>query len=170
MAPQRKPLVPTPSETQDQLQKLATAARTLNDLSDQLSQRVAEIEIAVCKLNLGIRAFVVAETSSAEDGMRSHCVRLAFDKHAGRWGFQVEELTENLNYPDMDEYQVWPFKDAPRDYRLKAVVRIPELLDALVTKSAEVASDITERVGYAEQIVAALTPQRPEDSKKRASK
>jgi hypothetical protein len=170
MALKRILLVPPPVETQAKLQKLAAVARTLNDLSDQLSQQVAEIEVAVCKLNLGVPASVIAETSSTENGVRGHCVRLAFDKHAGRWGFQVEELTENLDYPDMDEYQAWPFKDAPRDYRLKTVVRIPELLDALVTKSAEVASDITEKVGYAKQIAAALAPPSAEDSKKQESK
>lgn len=50
----------------------------------------------------------------------------------------------------------WSFKDAPRDLRLKVVERIPQLLEALVSKANEVASKVAEKAAFATELSAGL--------------
>lgn len=140
------------------LQKLSTAAQILNGLSDELTAKIADIENSINKLNLGIRANVNAYTlESADDDLYSRWVRLAYGKSGSKWGFIIEELTEDLRNSERDAYESWAFRDAPREYRLKVVEKIPALLDALVIKSVEIASDIKKSVGYTTELESAIS-------------
>ena len=159
---QPPPTPPTDSDLESKidanLQKLSSAAQTLNGLSDQLTAKIAVIEDSINKLNLGIRANVNAYTlEGADDDLYSRWVRLAYGKSGNRWGFIVEELTEDLRNPEQDTYDSWAFRDAPREYRLKVVEKIPALLDALVIKSAEIASDIKKSVGYISELESVIS-------------
>lgn len=157
-----------PPEVQVSLLKLSTAAKTLNELSDQLTKEVSEVELTVNRLNLGVSTHVQFESWGTEDGSRSGVWRLAYGKFAGKWGFFVEHVAEDLNlHPDdTNEYEAWLFKDAPREKRLKAVESIPLLLAALVKKADEVASQINDKVVYAKDLSSKLAqPSRDGSSK-----
>jgi len=173
------PLIPPPPPTRaasleqrsaaikNHLAKLASAAQTLNDLSDQLTKEVTEIETALNKLNLGIWAHVNAVTlDSSDDGLYSHGLQLVYGKSGGKWGFLIDEYREDANYPDQGERESWAFKDAPRDFRLKVVDKIPALLEALVKRSAEVTSEITMKVRFANELALTFILNGPSDSKK----
>ena len=144
-------------KTKEYLKQLGSAAQTLNDLSDRLTNEVCTIEAAVNRLNIGIRARVELFTiEQSDDRSYTHWVQIAFGKLNGRWGFLIEECTEDLNNPDQGTRESWHFKDSPREYRLKAVEKIPDLLAALVTKSAEVAAEMSTKVTFANNLVVAL--------------
>ena len=165
----RTPVAPDPSKIQDQLQQLAAAAQTVNELSDQLTKYVADIETSLNKLNIGVTANVKTEQWSDEEGLRSTLWRLGYEKASKQWGFVLERLTEDRTDPDPDEWvtsESWAFKDAPREHRLCAVEKIPALLDALLDKSKEVASDISGKVSYAKSLANSLAQSRADGSKK----
>lgn len=147
---------------QSKAEALTKASQNLNDLSDRLSVEVGEIETIVNALNLGVRVNVIAETSS-DDGGYDHILRLGYSKSTGKWGFIIEEFVEQS--PD-DTYQVWAFKDAPRELRLKTVDRIPQLFDELVTKSDSLAAEISDKVKAAKQFASYLKLPRPSGLKK----
>lgn len=167
MSTPRAQLAPEPAKIQQQLQQLASAAQTLNELSDQLTQYVNDIEASVNKLNLGVTANVKTEHWSDEDGLRSTIWRLSYEKMSKQWGFAVERLTEDIDQgPEAGTYDSWAFKDAPREHRLQAVEKIPALLDALLQKSKEVASEISTRVNYAKSLAATLNQQKTDGTTK----
>ena len=144
------------------LQALANAAQNLNELSDRLNAQVAEIEGAINKLNLGVRASVEAEVVSIDESA-SRCVFFEYEKVAGKWGFVINQ------YIDVDPentYEQWAFKDAPRDLRLKVVERIPLLLDELVTKSISLASDITDKITVAKGLISSFPQSSPAGPKR----
>jgi hypothetical protein len=139
-------------EVQANLQKLASVASTINQLSDQLTEEVSEVEEAVNELNLGVTTNVRVDSWADEEG-NSGLWRLAYGKNSGKWGFFVEYLSEWPGRgPDSETYESWLFKDSPRDVRLKCVEKIPLLLDTLVRKSTEVANTIAEKVAYAKDL------------------
>jgi hypothetical protein len=139
-------------EVQTNLEKLASAAKTINELSDQLTHEVSQIEGAVNEFNLGIETNVRIESWASEQG-NSGLWRLAYGKMAGKWGFFVEYLSEwPERGPDAETYESWLFKDSPREQRLKAVEKIPDLLAALVKKSGELAETVTRKVNYARDL------------------
>jgi hypothetical protein len=150
----------TTAEVQSHLKQLSATAQTLNQLSDKLTGEVAEVEGPVNKLNLGVSAYVVVGKWSDESN-HSGETRLAYDKHSGKWGFVVEEITRD-EYGS-ESYQNWLFKDAPRHLRLQVVEAIPQLLEALVKKSGELASDIKDKVTFVEELAGGYKPTVPED-------
>jgi hypothetical protein len=118
-------------------------------------------------LNLGVTVNVKIESWDSEDGESSSLWRLAYGKEAGKWGFIVEYISENLRYgPEADSYESWVFKDSPREQRLRAVEKIPLLLDALVAKSNEVAEEISRKVSYTQSLAATFLVAKPESAKK----
>src|SRR5258705_7497069 len=143
----------SPSEIQAKLQQLSTAAQTLNELSDQLTKEVSEVESALNHFNLGIAANVEVECRNHDDeGSVTTTWQLAYGKTGARWGFLIERIHENANWPDAYSYETWVFKDSPREQRVKAVEKIPFLLEALVRKSSEFASVMAKKVSYAQQL------------------
>jgi hypothetical protein len=147
-----------PARLESQLKQLSAAARTLNELSDELTAQVERIEGILGALNLGVRAHVDVETlSSSEDGMFTHWLRLAYGRRKQDWGFLIEELVEDLNNPQTDDCEVWAFRKAPRDFRLKAVDSIPALLEKLLKESAEAASSVTKKVEFTTELASSLS-------------
>jgi hypothetical protein len=139
------------AEVDSHLKQLAVTAKTLNQLSDTLTQQVTGVEAPLNKLNLGVSAYVVVQRWSGENDDYGE-VRLAYGKQAGKWGLAVEEITGN-SYGN-EQYESWPFKEAPRELRLQVIEAIPQLLEALVKKSAELTSEIKDKVAFAEQLTA----------------
>lgn len=152
----------TASEIKANLKQLETSAHALNKLSDELTKKVAEVEDAINRLNLGISAHVDIQYWGSEDGLESSAWRLAYGKESGKWGFVIEYVSENLNWPDAGKHESWLFKDSPREKRIRAVEKIPELIGALVKKSNEVAEEIGRKVSYTQSIAATLPLAKPE--------
>ena len=145
--------------------QLATAASTLNRLSDELTKEVSEIETTLNTLNLGIRAEVRAKNLESIDTY-SHWLRLAYGKKAGKWGFIVEELEVDTNDPEGGTCESWLFKDSPREFRLHVVASIPALLDALVKKSDDTADEITKKVKFVKDLAFSFPKTSQQGSKK----
>jgi hypothetical protein len=150
-----------PAEVQADLQKLTVAAKSINELSDELTREVAGIEAVVNRLNLGVHTNVQIEKWFDEEGRHSGVWRLAYGKEAGKWGFFIEYIATDEDGlrqgdPNAETYESWLFKDAPRENRIKAVGKIPLLLQALVKASNEVAAKIAEEIAAARELASAI--------------
>lgn len=151
---------------QNSLQELTSSADKLNSLSDELNKQVSDVESAVNKIGIGLTANVNTETWSDERGEEYDIWRICYEKHAGKWGFTIEHLWGHEGFEDSAELETWAFKDAPREHRLRAVEKIPDLIDALIKKSKEFATDISTVMSYAQGLAAAFTKQDAVVSKK----
>jgi hypothetical protein len=149
----------SPLDVGKYLQELSSTAKTLNELTDKLTKEVSAIEDAVNRLNLGVEASVHVESWGDDSGLQSGLWRLAYGKHAGKWCLFIEYLTEDRNaFPEDGTYEAWLFKDAPRETRVKAVSKIPDLLARLVKESQDLAEKISDRLTYAHEIATSLAP------------
>src|SRR5204863_1616916 len=106
------------SEVDVHLKALASAAEALNAVSDELTRQVTAIETGVNALNLGIKADVIAHKSSNVEGTISHYVRLRYGKAGKKWGFVIDEYDDYEELPEWENFESWPFKEAPRGSRL----------------------------------------------------
>jgi|SRR5579863_21136 len=150
---------PDLSSVESDLKALTKASKTLNDLTDKLTEQVAQIESVVNTLNLGLRVSVAVHSYSGEDEpWLSSDLRLSYDKNYGKWGFEIEEFEIDANDPDhYRNYRSWAFKDAPRLLRLEVVHKIPELMKAMVQESERAADQINEKLDDAIAIAASLS-------------
>ncbi len=142
------------------LKQLASISQSLNEVSDLLSNRIAEVEAALREYKLGVEAWVdlarERETSKADDGRIYDltCVqRLGYGKQNGKWGLLAVEYYEEFD----EEPEAIFLRDAPRETRLAAVEKLPDLLKALAEKAAKVSEEVTKKAEQARQIAAGLS-------------
>lgn len=158
MATPGKGLLPDPLAIKAHLKSLSSTAASLNEASDALSQVVAQIEARLNALNVGVEADVtVIEWSAPEEG--SEQWRLAYGKieSTKKWGFEIKCIGPEDQYGRSD-VERWPFKDAPRDYRIRAVSKIPALMKALEESASNTAREISGSVNFARELARQLSP------------
>jgi len=150
------------------LQELTKSANSLNTLSDQLNKEVAGAESALNNIGIGLTAYVTTEPSPDDpsDPLQYDFWRIGYEKHAGKWGITIGHLWGHEAFPESEKEETWAFKDAPREHRLKAVEKIPELIDALVKKANEFSADLTASMSFAQALAATLTNSNGSASKK----
>jgi len=153
-------------KAESNLKELASAAQKLNAISDEFTGQVSAIEATLNRLGLGVRAHIVVLSSSNADGFITRYLRLAYGNTGGKWGFVIGQYTDDQNLPDYTDFESWPFKDAPRELRIDVVEKIPELLQALVKKSADIAAKMTQKIDYTKELASRLAPTSPQGSKK----
>lgn len=165
MSKTKESTLPAQAAIKSQLERLKSASSTLNESSDLLTKHVARLESIFNSFNLGVEARVQIESWSEEDGY-GETWQLAYCKTRTRkWGFMIELTCEQFNSIEAGSFESWPFKDAPRDARLKAVEKIPSLLAALVEKADEVAGEISAKSSYAQSLISSLSALAAEETK-----
>jgi hypothetical protein len=141
------------------LKKLASVSQSLNQASDLVTSRIAEVEAALREYKLGVEAWVDIrrwyEEGQSTDGSwyrLGRTQRLAYGKKDGKWGLLTYIIPE-----ESDEYEEFAFlREASRDIRLAAIDKLPDLLEALVEKAVQTAQEATKKAEKAGQIAAGL--------------
>lgn len=144
------------ARAQTSYEKLAAAAKTLNTLSDQLGQTVVELDAALKRLNLGVPTWI--SFSSWQEGLDWSSDDIGYAKIDGKWGLAIRSMSGNHNYPEEDHtIGEWLFNDAPRVLRLRAVDKIPDLLEALVEDVADFSEKLSVKLKESQRLAAAIS-------------
>ena len=149
------------------LPSLAATAVNLNEASKKLSAVIERIDDAIQRLNLGVTAWVTVQAGNENKGLYFWVEELGYSRNARKWGLT---LTRRAGFEgagvldELNEDENWPFNDAPRSLRIKAVPKIPELIKELDREAKEVAEQISasvnETVPLVEAIEISARPQR----------
>lgn len=144
------------------LKQLSVLSKSLNEASDELSKHISGIESALNQFKLGIWAWVrqpiLTETELSEPddkGQRyefDYHYDLGYGKHNGKWGLLVSHYWEG----DDEDQKVVFLRDASREVRLKAMDRIPDLLDVLAKEMSVVTQETSKKASEAKELAAAL--------------
>jgi hypothetical protein len=138
--------------------QLSTVAADLNAVSDELGKSIAEIDVALKKLNLGINTWVTIRESQEYyfDGSPLWRWSIGYAKVEGRWGISLSKVNGDLSNPDESNNEEWLFNDAPRSLRLEAIDKIPELLEKLSKDAVKTTKDIRARLGEVQAVSDAI--------------
>lgn len=141
------------------LKKLASVSQSLNQASDLVTSGIAQVEGALREYKLGVEAWVDIrrwyEEGQYTDGgwfRLGRTQKLGYGKKDGKWGLLTYIFAEESDEPEEFAF----LREAPRDVRLAAVDKLPELLDALVEKAVQTAQEATKKAEKAGQIAAGL--------------
>ena len=130
---------------------LSKASRELNTASDAFGAAITSLDEAINELNPGVTAWVTVSRSTPDEDApwASFEERLGYDKTKGRWGLTL--CTVNVDGDEGSETTagLWLFNDAPRSLRLRAIDRIPELIEALAKEASYTAKRVTEQADHA---------------------
>ena len=135
------------------LQDLAALSQELNEASDSLSEQIAEAEKALNTLKLGITAWTVVSRWTSEDMYPAHegC-SLGYGKHKGKWCLLYG--TWHDMWPDRETNM--PLREAPREDRIKAIEKLPELVKALEKRAKEITKEARTKTTQLKETVRAL--------------
>jgi len=144
--------------------ELSSTAGALNIVSDALGKAVSEIDEGLKKLNLGITSWVQIGYSGPDGPNDSTYLAedVGYSKISSKWGLSIRTRVGDEQDPqDGERIEYWPFSEAPRHLRLKAIGKIPELLKKLNEEAAKITKELQMKLADAQAVAAAINPTRP---------
>jgi hypothetical protein len=151
------------NNVQASMARLTSLSQVLNNASDQLSQSIGEIEGALNQLNWGVSAWVHDDPVSVEefskagpDGnpIKVHKLQeLGYANSGGTWGIVLASGTEE-SWPE--DVKITFLRDAPLEVKLRAMERIPRLLDEVAEGLNKITQQATQKAAEAKEIASAL--------------
>jgi hypothetical protein len=145
------------------MKELISLSQDLNKASDALSQQIARAESALNEVKLGVWAWVkIRSTYRPESDLSinrkpaalTEVEYLGYGKHRGKWCLLYS--TEYEEYPDEDFRSVVPLREAPRQERIDAVEKLPELIRQLEKNAKELANEANAKASQVADFVSAL--------------
>jgi len=141
--------------------ELTKAAGALNAVSDALGYAVSDIDEGLKRLNLGLNTWVrISYYGPDYPGDSSYLIEeLGYAKLNSRWGISLRKRRGEENDPEgTEEIETWPFNEAPRALRLKAIDKIPDLLRRLAEDASKAAAELQVRLVDAQSVAAVISP------------
>ena len=99
------------------------------------------------------------------DGLGYSSEEVGFTKLDGKWCLAIRTVRGDER-ADEDKVEIWPFTEAPRGLRVKAVKKFPDLLDRMVIDGHEMIAEVTEQVKELDFLAGALESVMPPVEKK----
>jgi hypothetical protein len=138
--------------------QLTSVAADLNQASDELTRVVNSLDSALQRLNVGIVAWVLI--SKNNDERFSHlyeCEQVGYAKVNGNWCLAIRRLAGNESSPEAEEVRdIWPFNDAPRGMRLRAIEKLPEVIDALARSALRTTERLKKKLAETRGFAASI--------------
>ncbi|HMF85239.1 MAG TPA: hypothetical protein VK598_02695 [Nitrospiraceae bacterium] len=131
--------------------RLEQLAAKLNQSSESLNEAIRLVETKFAQLRLGVEASVELERSPVLSGgtpIGEVVSYFAYVKRTGKWGLYFIDIEDSG-----EELSCEPFSQASREYRLKAINKVPELVKRLEQKAEELLKEIRSSQQTVESIL-----------------
>jgi hypothetical protein len=141
-------------------QRLIGTAAKLNEVSDQLTTTVHRLDTELKKLNLGVTTWVDVKYERDPDEVEFLHEKIGYMRIGAKWGIALNSIKGLLgDDPRNYEDHLWLFTDAPRELRLRAVEKIPELIEALDRAARGLAQRVVSRIGEVNELASVIEAQ-----------
>jgi hypothetical protein len=141
-----KPVAPSIKErVQQSYRQLAVVATQLNTVSDKLTSNVSDLEAALIRLHLGITSWFAFRSWHSEDHFHYWSEEVGFTKLGGKWCIAIREVSGDQQEGHTVDSE-WSFKEAPRLMRIKAIAKIPDLLEQLIKDGTQATKTATKQI------------------------
>ena len=136
---------------------LIASAKSINDASGELAKPIASLERSLKRLNLGIACWTNIRDDTTEwPYFRNQQVGYAYSKDRGSWCLAIRTSEGREDMPEPAYEKTWPFSEAPGYLRIRAVDKLPELIEALVKTTEATTSKLKKQVAPAQELAAAV--------------
>ncbi len=137
--------------------ELSKTATQLNFVTDALGKFVLEVESGLKTLNLGVTSWVNVVVSGSDDGLVTYYEQLGYDKVGKNWCIALRSYREAEWSDKYLDYEEWVFNDGPRSLRIKAIDKLPALLEKLNTEAARLSKRVADVLPRANQAANDIT-------------
>lgn len=135
-------------------QTLAVSAKNLNKTSGELTKPLASLERSLQHLNLGVACWTRINGDS--DGDNYWRLDVGYSRVKGSWRLAIRTVEGREDDPEQHVEEAWPFSEAPLHLRIRAVDKLPEMIEALVKATDATAGRLKKQVAPAQQLAAAV--------------
>jgi hypothetical protein len=155
MATERESLSQKIERIQKSVQQLPAAAVSLNSATDQLGKSISELDAVLKKFSLGVPTWVPFTETNPHWFPDIYQEEVGYAKVGGKWGVAIRtvEAHDPRESPDIEQ---WLFADAPRLFRVQAVEKIPDLIEALLTNAANMTETIINKAAEVDALTAGI--------------
>jgi hypothetical protein len=137
--------------------RLAETASVLNKASDEFGKPIAQIEQALCRLNIGVEAWERIRGGTDDSTGEYWRESVGFTKVDGEWCLAINENSGNQHYGDVHYDRTWTFASAPRSLRIAAIDQLPDLVEKLISVADKTAKKMREKSNDAIALAQAVT-------------
>jgi hypothetical protein len=147
----------TPSERiSAAFESLTKSARAIHEASGKVASPVADLDRALQRLNVGVACWT--RISGDNDGFGEYWSKDVGYARVGRtWGLAIRTVEGDESRPDQERSEEWLFNEAPHHLRIKAIEKLPELVEAMVEATNATAARLAEKVAPARELADAVT-------------
>lgn len=140
-------------------QNLSSAAQMLNSASGAFSDAIVVLDEALNQLNPGVTCWITFDRWALDEDRPwdTYEERLGYTKLSGRWGLSLRTATVNSQTGEEEFHDSWLFNDGPRELRIKAIGRVPDLIEALAKQAAQTAKKVIERAELAKELANSIS-------------
>lgn len=133
---------------------LIGSAKSINEASGELAKPIASLEKALKRLNLGVACWT--KINDGRDGYDYWSQDVGYSRVRGTWRLAIRTVEGREDDPGREFQEEWPFGEAPRHLRIKAVSRLPELIEALVKATDATTARLKKQVAPAQELATAV--------------
>ena len=145
-----------PEEPIVSFHELSAAAAYLNKATDELKETIEALDASVAALNIGLVVWVLVEQYlDPEVEGRHEAEQIGYAKVNGNWCIALRRIIGD-DYGPGEVREIWAFNDAPRDLRLRAVEKLPNLIETLAKTAIETAEAVNKKLKETKAFTAAL--------------
>lgn len=149
------PTAGVPERMDAAFKALVASAEKINAASDELARPVAALDSVLARLNVGVECWTEVNRHIDDDGSQYWSHDVGYTRHARKWCLAIRTVEGDERFPESARLEVWPFNEAPRYLRAKAVDKLPELIAALVKATDAAAKRLEGKVAPAEALASA---------------
>ena len=121
-------------------------------VGEEVKQSISAFDAALKKLGLGISSWVEVRESRSEDHFYFTYDELQCTKIGGKWGLAIRTRSGN----EAGDIEEWSFNEAPGLLRVRAVVKLPDLLEKLIKAAADVTDKVAKQADAVDLLTVAL--------------
>lgn len=136
--------------------KLRESAKQIKSASDELTRAVHGIELALERFDLRVACYTLLSEwiGFDQDEFRREYVGY-IDVH-NQWRIVVQTVEGYSSRPDEESEKTWRFDAAPQYLRIKAIEKLPELIESLVVTVDKTTERLKKKIAPAQELAEAI--------------
>lgn len=137
-------------------ESLAQSAKAIHEASGKVASPVAALDRALQRLNTGVACWT--KISNGDDGFGAYWSNdVGYARIGKEWGLAIRTVEGDESNPDREQTEEWLFNQAPHYLRIKAIEKLPELIEAMVEATNATAARLAEKAAPARELAEAVT-------------
>jgi hypothetical protein len=137
--------------------KLRASAKEIKTVSDELSSSVAALERALARLDLRVGCWSLVSERKDNYGDEFWREYVGYREENKEWRIVVQTSHGYDSRPDESDETTWIFDAAPQYLRVKAIDKLPDLVESLATTVAKTTERMKKKVPSAQELASAVS-------------